>query len=254
MSDKEKKKRGLNDTFALTISLLIFVSLIAVFVLSRVNTTRTPEITLPEQAVSTGSAELPGDEAYNSSEQLKDVVIDETNVARIIATLSRPSEYTVKMSATLYYSEHSVTSELTHYVSHGVSRTDSDDGMNPYSVIVSGRRIYTFAPGSDEFVVSTPSETSGDDFTRAPTYESLTALPASAIIDASLLGEYIYVQTRDEALGYDIYWSISLQYGLLTNFTVMKNNATVYNCSSAGITVGSVPDGTFTLPNGEVVG
>ena len=214
-----------------------------------------PKIVLP----GTIEQEQPSDEdpedTAGLNTHLTQVRITPDNVRSVIATMARPENYSAAATVTLAWSSGSYTQTRRVYVKDGFTKVEvlADNGRTERHIITDDTRVFMWNEGDANYYRGSLGDFSADDSLLIPTYEAIADLPDGAITDASYTvyaGENcIYVASRDETLGEDVYFWISLDSGLLIHTERVRDELVVYTMTLAGLLQDEVGDTAFLLPN-----
>lgn len=180
-------------------------------------------------------------------------------VQSVISSLTRYNSYTRTVSVSYFWGEEgtgSVTSQVS--VDGGWTRADTtlSDGSVEHS-IVGNDKLYLWY-GSQTAVRSGPAEKMEDDLVqRIPTYEDVLDLDPGSITGAGYQDKggvpCIYVETKENDLGYtERYW-ISVESGLLVASETEKGGELVYRMSSYEVATPVSVTALFALPDGTVL-
>lgn len=210
---------------------------------------RGSRIILPtESAVSSGDESSP---LHDNHLLVSQVVITEENVQDVIASLSRPDQYSALVHNTVFYGEGaSGTLDCSLYVKNGAQRIDyQEGGVVRRSVLLWQDACYAWRAGDVTPYQGARGSFTLDSESMLPSYETVCALPKEQILAAELKeleGEScIAVSAQDGELEYGYY--ISIETGLLRRASIMQGEKTL-RAVVADITIEEPADSLFVLP------
>ncbi len=174
-------------------------------------------VVLPADATQTaGNDGLPGE----NLRILDEVQVTRDNIQQVVASLSRPSAYTARITSRLYYGETSGEQLCRQTVKHGAVRTDylDADGNIQYTELLWDGTYAAWRPDDSTFQTGAQGAFTADQSAMLPTYETVCQLPEDQITGGALVEEDgALTLTVDTESGGEIgVYRISAQTGLLT--------------------------------------
>ena len=237
------------------VMLLTAVLVIAAVLLITGLNRRTETVSLPpEHAV---SAQEPAENAAAPSrEPIPAVEVSPETVRRVIATLSRSSEYTRTITADVYWSGGSSRTEIDVHISGEDTALTITGAQTKHVLIVDGT-LYIWYEGDTEYYTADSAADSlrlADEYQMLVTWEDIVSLPDGAITDACY-EEYegencIFVRYTSGRLGYVTNCRISLASGLVIQADIHDGSTLVYSMAASDPHFDPVPDTVFELPDG----
>lgn len=245
----EDRKRTI---FAVVIACVVLIAVLYSFGLNLFRSK--PQLILadPDATASQGASE--GDPGNQGGIPVE--VTPET-VQRVVAYLSRYESYSRTVTVTYYWGEGGVGSSTAQvWANNGWVRTDTTlaSGMVEHS-IVSGDRLWLWYDEEDALYHGPAGEMTADLMQRLPTYEDVLLLDPESITDAGYVEKEgqscIYVEARQEELGYLYRYWISISSGLLMAAETECGGEIVYEMSSREV-VSPLTDASqyYILPDG----
>lgn len=216
-------------------------------------TIRSARVTLPGQGTDTSA---PGPTLH---EQVQRVEVTADTVQSAIASLARADSHYRQLTVTTVWSGGSGTMTSQCWTDSGYTQTRSilPTGQIRYS-LTDGETLYYWYSGSSQYLTAPDGTLDTDLAQRIPTYEDVLELDIQDISDAGYMayGDHlcIYVETRQDDLGYtERYW-VSVDSGLLVAAETLKGESTVYSVNATSPIQSPCPAGVrFALPNGTVL-
>lgn len=239
---------------AVLIAIIVVGAVFGSFALS-VFSTQTPPIVLPsfQPDSSTGHvSDIPNDQAVRV-----EVTVD--TVQAVIASMDRAGSYHRQLSVQTFWEGGSSTTQVQSWVDDEYTfvRSVLPSGQVRYS-LSADNTVYYWYGGSSTWLTAPKDSLSPDLIQRIPTYEDVLALDRQ-MISAAGYGDYsghpcVYVETRQDELGYlERYW-ISVDSGLLVATQTLKGDEVVYSVNAtAAIQTPCPTDIVFALPDGTVL-
>lgn len=227
--------------------------LAVVVLLVRGGSRRSGDIVLA-QPVSDGNA---GGDGSGRDESLRSVRLTPETVQLAINTLSRPVTYSRSQTVETFWSGGKGESTSTVAVSGPRTRVDTTEPGGTRHMLVQDGTAAVWYDEETEWTVLRSEDFSADTAARMPTYETVLALPVSAILEADYRDREgtgcIYVATAESASGYaDRYW-VSVSTGLLTAAERTWNGELVYRFTASDLSTDPPEDSLFLLPDGSTL-
>lgn len=209
-------------------------------------------IVLPES-----QGDSAGMDGSSGESRLNVVAITPETVRPAISTLSRPASYTQSQTVETFWSGGKGESTSTVAVSGPRTRVDTTEPGGTRHMLVQDGTAAVWYDEETEWTVLRSEDYSADTAARMPTYETVLALPVSAILEADYRDREgtgcIYVATVESASGYaDRYW-VSVSTGLLTAAERTWNGELVYRFTASDLSTDPPEDSLFLLPDGSVL-
>jgi hypothetical protein len=253
----EQKKNGM---IALIIAAVIAVAVMSSFFLP-VFFSRTPKVTLPNLSAQTDQSNLPDGGQNSGGDHFVKVDVTPETVQNVIATLRRPTSYYRELAVETIWGEGTADRSVTSI------KVWEDDGFTKSETAVPGARVRSCIVGNGSLYIwygteiawyqATAEPSSADLAQQMPTYEDVLSLSQDDIADTgyeiwnSL--SCIYVEAKEDALGYlERYW-VDVQSGLLVSAETVKNGMVVYRMTSNTMLFPIPQDASFQLPDGTVL-
>lgn len=215
----------------------------------------TPEVILPSSSAG------PGDTSGSAGQELnyQRVEVTPQTVTGVVATLARPSSYYRELIVETFWTGDSSTAQVQVWAdggwSHSVQTLPS--GAVRHDLIGGGAHHYWYN-GSQQYQSAPADEKSSDLAQHIPTYETVLELEPEEIVSAGyeLRGELpcilIEVQPRASQL-LRRFW-VSVDSGLLVSAETEEHGQLVYRMTAYTPVQSPCPaDGSFSLPNGEIL-
>lgn len=244
------KKRTLPVVFA-ALFVLAAALLIGLFVFDR--SVGDGGITLPPEQGTVPIDPTPGISRENDG-KIADITVDKDNVQRVIASLSRPTEYGCRASAVYSYTGGSKTLDSRWWVRPGICRANQYDagGKLRTQAILTEQHVYLWGSEGGTYYEGSPGDFTADELGRVPSYEDVCALPPEQILDGRLSdwGGVSCISVRSGTADAYTDWYISLDNGLLMYAETREQDTVVYSVTLTELSVGAAEDSLFLLPNG----
>lgn len=245
----EDRKRTL---FAVIIACVVLLAVLYSFGLNLFSPRPTLELADPDATASQNQiGEDPGNQGGIPVE-----VTTET-VQRVVADLSRYTSYSRTVTVTYYWGTNGVGSATARvWVNDGWVRTDTSlpSGMAEHSVVGEGK-LWLWYDNGDQIFCGSAEEMTDDLMQRLPTYEDVLVLEPEDITDAGYV-DYdgqpcIYMEARQDDLGYLYRYWISVDSGLLMAAETVSEGKVVYSMTSRELVSPLSNAGEyFVLPDG----
>ena len=236
-------------------ALAVISILIALFVSSAENNRR-EAITLPEAPVTdTG---VPEDSAAQPEELF--VQISTENVQSVLSALSRPAFYHQALTLTTYTPDQARVQQAELWVAGELLRITLTDDFETKSYLTDGQMLYIWYGDSDTSAkLALNGELDRAGLTGVPTYETLLALPRTALEDAQYLTlpdanelQCVFVQAAQG--GVQTRCWVSLDSGLLYRYAALRDAEVFYTVQQTQLDLLAEGDESladvFTLPDG----
>ncbi|MBO4330997.1 MAG: hypothetical protein J5827_02870 [Oscillospiraceae bacterium] len=237
--------------FAIISAVLIALSVLLALIFT--NKGATAELILPDTQ---HTATAPGDDDADHA-PLSAEVTPET-VQAVIRTLSRPDSYSRSVTVESSWLGGSAQYRISSWVKGGRERLAVEcDGWDEVKNILLTEDEITVWYGSDtsgRYTAPRPHGESGpglgDELGMIPTYEDVLELDAGRITDAGYVqrdGWKIMAATVDDITGYDRYYYISPDTGLLEAAEAFDGERRVYLMTAGAAELNAPDDSLFTL-------
>lgn len=240
---EQKNRTILVIAIAITVFAAVFVS----FGLPAL-TGQVPEVSLPDISQEAEGG-LGGD--------LLPVEVTPETVQSVIATLSRPESCYRELTVTLHWSGGSSSAQVQIWADGAYVKTVVGvNGVTQHRLVGDGKLHLWY--GGDRTWKEVPAHQDSYDLAqRIPTYEDVLELDQSAITAAGYQQkngkDCVYVEVRDQDLGYlDRYW-IETATGLLCAAETLSGEATVYTMEETTLRTPLEGGVAFSLPDGTVL-
>lgn len=240
---EQKNRTILVIAIAITVFAAVFVS----FGLPAL-TGQVPEVSLPDISQE-GESGLGGD--------LLPVEVTPETVQSVIATLSRPESCYRELTVSLHWAGGSSSSQVQIWADGDYVKTVLGVGGETQHRLVGDGKLFFWYGGDRTWKEKSVQEGAYDLAQRIPTYEDVLDLDRSAITDAGYQQkngkDCIYVEVRDQDLGYlDRYW-VETATGLLCAAETLSDGVTVYTMAETALRTPLEGGVTFELPDGTVL-
>ena len=216
---------------------LAVIGVIAVLFIGNFRQSQRDSIVLPDAAQSAQpAAQQPGEEPSL-------LEVSRSNVQSIVRYLHRPQ---------YYHQSYTITRQMGGAASESTAELWVSDTR--------GQTLYVWY-ASDEKVRQLPvaADVTMDELTGIPTYELLDTLPPETITDGEFItddrydsGRQIFAASEQDGVRRECW--ISLDYGLLTESILKRENETVYDALQTGLEILAAGDeafdDVFVLPDG----
>ncbi len=244
-------EKARHNLFAILMALVMAAALFSAFSITLFH--KTPEVVLPSLAPM-GSAP-----AQQEAKDYRPVIVDETTVQQVIASLERPQSFsrsitTETLGADGLFGASSATVTVDGGWTHVVSVLP--DRRIGYTLVGDGKR-YVWYQGDAAYQTFDAQERSADLAQRLPTYEDVLDADPEHIIAAGYEESgglpCIYVAVEVPELGYvESYW-VSVDTGLLVHAESSQDDQVFYRMSGYTVETPAAPDQVFSLPDGTVL-
>lgn len=215
----------------------------------------TPDVILPDSSSNPGDLSVSGPNALDYQK----VEVTTQTVTSVVATLARPTSYFRELTVESFWSGGSSAAQVQVWTdggwSHSVQTLPS--GVVRHD-LTGGDTIYYWYDGSQQYQTAPADEKSSDLAQHIPTYETVLELEPEEITAAGyeLRGDLpcilVEVQLADSSL-LQRFW-ISVNNGLLVSAESEQDGQLVYRMTAYSPVQSPCPaDGSFALPNGEVL-
>ena len=243
------------SVMALVMVLTAALVIAAVLLITGLNR-RTESVSLPpEHAVTT--QELAENADASPRGALPSVAVSPETVRRVIATLSRSTEYSRRITSVVYWSDGSSRTEMSVHVS-GEDTALTISGTRTKHVLIVDDVLYIWYEGDAEYYSGDSAGDAlrlADEYQMLVTWEDIVSLPDGAITDAGY-EEYegencIYVRYTSGRLGYVTTCRISMLSGLVIQAEICDGDTPIYDMTASDLRLDPVPDSVFDLPDGS---
>lgn len=226
----------------------------------------TPAVLLPQDDDPGTMSSNPSGQDGGQENNYPLVEVNAGNVKTVIETLSRPDSYYSRVEVCRYWSDGSSQTEAEIWRDGSRSRiviiSGEDDTKN---IIITEEDIYIWY-ADDAYCYSAKTADLGslsglaDDYLMIPTYEDILSIADEFLISAEYTEheEYdgidcILVRTTNDLLGYETYYWISLESGLLIAADAYEYGELAYSMRQTQYAYISPDPGNFVLPDGTQV-
>lgn len=244
---KEKNRTAVVAAIGIVIFAAVFLSIGLPALTNNI-----PEVTLPDLTVS-------GELDSGGEDTLPMEVTPET-VQRVIATLSRPENYTRTLSITLFWGESGSAESTVEVWADGdyvqTALTDPN-GETQVRLVGEGKLALWYEGDSTWQERSVEEGEAGDLAQRIPTYEDVLYWETEQITEANYQSKdghnciYVQAQTGD-AGDLECYW-VETATGLLYAAETISEGKVVYAMTETACTVPMTEIHAFALPDGTVL-
>ncbi len=245
-------EKARHNLFAILMALVMAAALFSAFSITLFH--QTPEVILPSLApapVGSAPAQQGGD--------FQPVIVDETTVQQVVASLERPQSYSRSITTeTLGADGLFGASSATVTVDGGWTRVVSvlPDRRIAYTLVGDGKR-YVWYGTDTAYQTFDAQERSADLAQRLPTYEDVLDADPEHIIAAGYEESgglpCIYVAVEVPELGYvESYW-VSVDTGLLVHAESSRDDQVFYRMSGYTVETPAAPNQIFALPDGTAL-
>lgn len=233
---------------------LAVIGVIAVLFIGNFRQSQRDSIVLPDAAQSAQPA------AQQSGEEPSLLEVSRSNVQSIVRYLHRPQYYHQSYTITRQMGGASSESTAELWVSDTRVCAVLTSAAGEKHLLTDGQTLYVWY-ASDEKVRQLPvaADVTMDELTGIPTYELLDTLPPETITDGEFItddrydsGRQIFAASEQDGVRRECW--ISLDYGLLTESILKRENETVYDALQTGLEILAAGDeafdDVFVLPDG----
>lgn len=177
-----KKRPGFRSAGIVIAATLLVVCLLVAVVLISIRGGTRDGITLPEAGGSTETEQTP------TSEEDLFLEVDRENVQAVLETMERPAAYHQVLTVTNLWENGSAETTVELWCSGDLIRAQRTDDGQVENLLTDGNTVWIWYDGETTARALTPEESvSFDDLTGIPTYETLSAIPVSAIREAGFV-------------------------------------------------------------------
>lgn len=178
----EKKRPGARSAgIVITATLLVVCLLLAAVLVSIRGGTR-DGITLPETSGTTEPDQTP------VSDEDPFLEVDRENIQAVLDTMERPNAYHQVLTVTNLWDSGSAETTVELWRSGSLIRAQRTTGNRVENLLTDGTTVWIWYDGETRAKALTPeASVSFDDLTGIPTYETLTAIPTEAILNAGFV-------------------------------------------------------------------
>ena len=215
----------------------------------------TPKVILPSS--SAGPGDISGSGGQDQDYQRVDVTTQ--TVTGVVATLARPASYYRTLTAETFWDGGSSSVQVQVWADGGWSHSRQTLPSGAVRHDLTGEdTLYYWYDGSAQYRQAPADERSSDLAQRIPTYETVLELEPEDIVSAGYetRGELpcIFVEVRPEGSRQLQRFWISVENGLLASAETEEDGQLVYRMTAYSPVQTPCPaDGSFALPNGEVL-
>lgn len=195
------------------------------------------------------------------------VEVTRDNVLRVLATLSRPTEYATTARLTYAYPDGggeavSRIFRVATAVKGHLARAELTDlsGSMPEvrkNTLIDGETAFVWETSLDTLSEGKLGDFTVDDLAHMPTYETLIGRDPAGITAGRIDSESdsVVVESRHPFSGYQETWVINIANGLLWQYYAQDAGHVVYSAEVevAQIGEGATTQADFTLPDGRVI-
>lgn len=232
--------------FVLFFALLVFFTV-------RLGTHRPPAVNLPQF----DQSERGDVSQHEGTEAVRRVEVTPETVQLVIERLTRPANYSRKLSIERFWAGGSGSATAQAYTADGWTRTDlTISGAETRHSITNGAESWIWY-GDEGRVFQGSAALSADEEQSIPTYEDILRLEPKQIAVADYRTfetvNCIYVATVPDTSGYGEHFWIAVENGLLVVSERWQGETLVWRMTGLAVerdTVDAVP---FTLPSGAVL-
>lgn len=177
-----KKRPGVRSAGIVLAATLLVVCLLVAAVLISIRGGTRDGITLPEN---TGTGEP---EKTPSAEEDLFLEVDRENVQAVLATMARPSAYHQELTVTNLWDNGSAETKVELWCSGSLIRAQRTGNGQVENLLTDGATVWIWYDGDTKARALSPEESvSFDDLVGIPTYETLSSIPVSAILEAGFV-------------------------------------------------------------------
>ncbi len=215
----------------------------------------TPKVILPSS--SAGPGDISGSGGQDQDYQRVEVTTQ--TVTGVVATLARPASYYRTLTAETFWDGGSSSVQVQVWADGGWSHSRQTLPSGAVRHDLTGEdTLYYWYDGSAQYRQAPADERSSDLAQRIPTYETVLELEPEDIVSAGYetRGELpcIFVEVRPEGSRQLQRFWISVENGLLASAETEEDGQLVYRMTAYSPVQTPCPaDGSFALPNGEVL-
>lgn len=241
---KQKNRTVLVTAIAITVVAAVFVS----FGVPSL-TGRTPKVTLADLTQQTGTRQ--------DGSAFTVVEVTPQTVQSVIATLARPDSYYREAAVYLFWQGGSAASQVQVWQDGGYTKTTvTRSGGATQNYMVGDGTEYIWYDGDQTYYKGAAGDHTSDLSQRIPTYEDVLKVDPTQITSAGYESkngkDCIYVEVREDDLGYlERYW-IETASGLLCASETESNGQVVYRMEETKLQTPLVGE-SFALPDGTVL-
>ncbi|MFI3312508.1 MAG: hypothetical protein R3Y62_01340 [Eubacteriales bacterium] len=177
------------------------------------------------------------------------------NVQQVLSAMARPGQYTQTFSVTTHWDGGSDISAVTIWRKGNLMRAEVVAEATTRHLLTDGTTLWLWY-GGEEAVAQFQMEDSisFDDLLGVPTYESLTQLPDSAILQGQYLddgngGHCIYITASQWATVETAYW-VDADSQILVAAEVQSDDTLQLSMSQISLTFDDIEDTVFVTPDG----
>ncbi|NLO48070.1 MAG: hypothetical protein GX111_07125 [Clostridiales bacterium] len=232
---------------------IVFMLIIALIYLN--TPVETPKVSLPDNLSENILPSGNPTGGINVGDDLKRIEVNPKTVQTAIATLERPESYYRLLTIERFWGDgEKAEYKIKVWVSDGNTKiTVLQDGFDSQNILVTPEKIAIWYDGSQELYESVRWDGeallyTSDGYQQMLTYEDILMLDSNEIFDAGYKEKngdyYLYVLTKDELLGYQVTYYISIESGLLSYAEKLENGKAVY--------LMAVIEESFTEPDPDI--
>ncbi len=244
--------------FAVGASLILVAAITFSFLFTGLSINQPMNIELPpDQAAGAANQSAPNTSVpQNLSENVVPVELNSGNVQRIIRTLNRIGAYSAQIDTAISWDTGSNVTKRQIWVKHGYTKTETLGQNNAVTsaAIHGGGLYYYWLPSGSSVYRSSANDLDADNAAGIPTYEDILSAPAESINSAEVVAidgkQFISVSVIDDAIGAVNNYIVSVENGLLQEFTQTSNAKTVYTMKMTAFNPAAPDDSIFILPDG----
>ena len=252
-----KKRPGARSAGIVVAATLLVVCLLVAAVLFSIRSGTRDGITLPDSSATAEPEPAPVPEEDPFLE------VDRENVQAVLATMARPEAYHQVLTVTNLWDSGAAETTVELWRSGSRIRVQRTAAGQTEILLTDGETVWLWYAGDTAAKVLTPDETvSFDDLSGIPTYETLSSIPETAILEAGFVTldqdegiDCLYVAVSDGAYE-DRYW-VDVNNQLICRTDTLLDGGQIYQLRQTSCQTLSPEDtalqNIFQLPDGTAV-
>lgn len=247
----KKPDGGKSLAFVITATLFVLVAVVFAF-WGAMEQNQRDSIVLPDGTVA--EAETP---AADVEQEELFLTVEPDNIQKVLSTMASPQGYTQIFTVTSHWAEGNSESQVTIWRDGDLRRADVATGDTVRHLLTDGASLWLWYGGDEVATQFVCDEAMGlEQLVGIPTYESLTQLPASAILQGQYLDgnntatEHALYITASQWDGVETAYWVDATTQILVAAQVTQENVLQLTMAQTSLSYDDIDPDIFATPDG----